>query len=241
MFADDRMFYLWINLLMRANWKDGKFWPRGASVPFEVGRGQLVTGRNALRAMLYPERDLGGHLIERECLPPHSTTLWRWLVALKNDGMVALDVRSKYTIVTICNYDTYQNCEGDDAQDDAQVTRKWCASDAQVVRTIEEIQEGKKVKKERARTAAFVAPTVDDVAAYCAERKNGLDAAQFVDHYTANGWVQGRGKPIRDWKAAVRTWERNGVRSPAVASTSPRPLTQAELDEWCPGDAGGGA
>lgn len=52
-------------------------------------------------------------------------------------------------------------------------------------------------------------PSVDDVAAYCRERNNGIDAEYFVDHYTANGWVQGKGKPIKDWRATVRTWEKN--------------------------------
>lgn len=55
----------------------------------------------------------------------------------------------------------------------------------------------------------FEPPTVEDVKAYCLERGNSVDANIFVDFYTANGWVQGKGKPIRDWKAAVRTWERN--------------------------------
>ena len=56
----------------------------------------------------------------------------------------------------------------------------------------------------------FVPPTVDEVDAYCRERENGIDAQEFVDFYTANGWVQGKqGKPIRDWKACVRTWEPN--------------------------------
>ena len=53
----------------------------------------------------------------------------------------------------------------------------------------------------------FVPPKLEEVEAYCRERNNGLNAANFVDFYTANGWSQGRGKPIRDWKAAVRTWE----------------------------------
>ena len=55
----------------------------------------------------------------------------------------------------------------------------------------------------------FAPPDVDDVKAYCYERGNNVDAQAFVDFYTANGWVQGKGKPIKDWKAAVRTWERN--------------------------------
>lgn len=54
----------------------------------------------------------------------------------------------------------------------------------------------------------FVPPTLEEVAAYCSERRNSVSPSAFVDFYTANGWVQGRGKPIRDWKAAVRTWEK---------------------------------
>lgn len=61
--------------------------------------------------------------------------------------------------------------------------------------------------------ARFQPPTVDEVRAYCKERNNKIDPEKFVDFYTANGWVQSRGKPIKDWKAAVRTWERNGYDS----------------------------
>lgn len=53
----------------------------------------------------------------------------------------------------------------------------------------------------------FVPPSVEEVRAYCQERQNTIDAQQFVDFYTANGWTQGHGKPIKDWRAAVRTWE----------------------------------
>lgn len=53
----------------------------------------------------------------------------------------------------------------------------------------------------------FVPPSVEEVRAYCQERQNTIDAQQFVDFYIANGWTQGHGKPIKDWRAAVRTWE----------------------------------
>lgn len=60
----------------------------------------------------------------------------------------------------------------------------------------------------------FIPPTVEEVAQYCKERANGIDAQKFVDYYTANGWVQGRqGKPVKDWKACVRTWEKNNYNS----------------------------
>lgn len=52
----------------------------------------------------------------------------------------------------------------------------------------------------------FKPPTVSEVAAYCSERNNGINAQKFVDHYEANGWMRGKNK-IKCWKACVRTWE----------------------------------
>ena len=64
--------------------------------------------------------------------------------------------------------------------------------------------------KHRVRAASrFSPPTIEAVRAYCAERGNSVDAQRFVDYYTANGWRVGR-NPMKDWKATVRTWERNG-------------------------------
>ena len=54
----------------------------------------------------------------------------------------------------------------------------------------------------------FTPPTLEEVKAYCIERQNNVDAQKFVDYYTANGWQVGRNK-MKDWKAAVRNWERN--------------------------------
>ena len=61
------------------------------------------------------------------------------------------------------------------------------------------------------RTARFTPPTVEDVKAYCLERKNGVDAERFVDFYTSKGWMVGKTK-MKDWKSAVRTWERGDNR-----------------------------
>ena len=52
----------------------------------------------------------------------------------------------------------------------------------------------------------FTPPTVDDVMAYCMERGNSVDPQRFVDYYSSNGWMVGKNK-MKDWKAAVRTWE----------------------------------
>jgi hypothetical protein len=67
-----------------------------------------------------------------------------------------------------------------------------------------------KVNKEGAdkpRRATFTPPTVEEVSAYCRERGNSVNAQTFVDFYASKGWKVGN-SPMRDWKAAVRTWEK---------------------------------
>jgi biotin operon repressor len=64
----------------------------------------------------------------------------------------------------------------------------------------------------------FVKPSLEEVGGYCTERRNGIDPQHFLDHYTANGWKVGK-SPMKDWQAAVRTWERNGQDRHRTATT----------------------
>ena len=55
----------------------------------------------------------------------------------------------------------------------------------------------------------FLPPTVEEVAGYCHERGNTIDAETFVDYYEARGWELKPGQKMKDWRASVRTWEKN--------------------------------
>ena len=50
----------------------------------------------------------------------------------------------------------------------------------------------------------FIKPTIQEIQNYCQERNNKVNPENFFDYYEARGW-----KEIKDWKACVRTWERN--------------------------------
>lgn len=52
----------------------------------------------------------------------------------------------------------------------------------------------------------FTPPTIDEVEAYCRDRKNSIDPQKFIDYYSANGWMVGKNH-MKDWRAAVRNWE----------------------------------
>lgn len=77
---------------------------------------------------------------------------------------------------------------------------------------------GKSEDSPKKTTTRFNPPTVEEVTAYCKERKNNVDAERFVDFYTAKGWMVGKNK-MKDWKSAVRTWERNRNDTPRQTNT----------------------
>lgn len=57
----------------------------------------------------------------------------------------------------------------------------------------------------------FEKPSISEIKQYCMERNNNIDASQFFDYYESNGWKVGKNS-MKDWKAAVRTWERSEYR-----------------------------
>ena len=79
------------------------------------------------------------------------------------------------------------------------------------------------------KTSRFIPPTVEEVSEYCSERNNDIDAQKFVDYYSSNGWKVGK-NPMKDWKACVRTWERNDYGKPIGQNSKPQefvnPFTQ---------------
>ena len=54
----------------------------------------------------------------------------------------------------------------------------------------------------------FIRPKAEEINEYSKEIGFTLDGSQFIDHYEARGWLIGK-NPMKDWKAAVRTWKRN--------------------------------
>ena len=84
-------------------------------------------------------------------------------------------------------------------------------------------EEDKDIDKEediiKAKTTKFIPPSVEEVADYCFERGNTVNPETFVDFYSAKGWMLGKNK-MKDWKAAVRTWERKEKEQPKTQKSN---------------------
>ncbi len=81
-----------------------------------------------------------------------------------------------------------------------------------------EIEPEAEQEKPKGKAKRFTKPTLAEVQAYCTERNNNVDAEHFYDYYEANGWKVGKNS-MKDWKASVRTWERNGYSEQKTAPT----------------------
>ena len=79
-----------------------------------------------------------------------------------------------------------------------------------------------KIKLNKVKGSAqkiFKKPTLEEVTAYCTERGNKVNPQKWLDHYESNGWKVGR-NPMKDWKAAVRTWEQNRFDTRPISATA---------------------
>ena len=75
------------------------------------------------------------------------------------------------------------------------------------------------------KKAFFKKPTLDDVKDYCIERNNNIEAEAFLDFYESKDWKIGKNK-MKDWKAAVRTWERRETKTQSMGKL------HSQINEW---------
>lgn len=66
---------------------------------------------------------------------------------------------------------------------------------------------GSKAATPPTRETRFTPPTLAEVQAYLAECGSNIDAERFIDFYASKGWMVGKNR-MKDWQAAVRTWEK---------------------------------
>lgn len=82
--------------------------------------------------------------------------------------------------------------------------------------------EYKEKEKEKEKKGRFQKPTPDEVTAYAKTLRYDLDGQRFCDHYDSVGWKIGGKSPMKDWKAAVRTW----------LARDPDAQRKAEMAKW---------
>ena len=184
---DSEKVHLWVHLLMSAN-HAGKEELLGGK-PFFCASGQFTTGRKQLSS----ETGISESKIER------ILTYFE-----KIEQQIEQQKTSTNRLISILNWGQYQQSE---QQIEQQVNNDRTTSEQQV-NTLKEVKEVKELNNIVEKSTRFIPPTIEEVKNYCIERKNDVDPQKWFDFYTAKNWMIGKTK-MKDWKAAVRTWENN--------------------------------
>ena len=179
----------WIDLLLLANHKD----------TVQTYNGQIITFK---RGTVYRSISF---LADRWGWDRRKVR--RYLSLLEREEMGISNSTTHGTTITLINYDKYQGYGTTDCTTD-------CTTDVQPMyinnndNNDNNVKEKENKKKSGGKPhRSFIPPTIEEVETYCKERNNGVDARAFVDYYTSVNWMIGKSK-MKDWKAAVRTWER---------------------------------
>lgn len=164
----------------------------------DVAAYAIIFGQSQARNMTGEE--VRQHIAEWLDITPHYAL--RIINRLINAGLVACHIEVLIGNKRLRRYrvtQKYQEC----IKSHFRTLQAPCAGDKSIVPIIE-VEESALIMENN--NDNFTKPSVAEIIAYCAQRGNGLDGAYIWNYYEAKGWMVGK-SPMKDWQAAVRTWE----------------------------------
>ncbi len=177
---------VWTYLLLKATHRERDSIFKGERITLKPG--QLIAGRKSIASFL----------------KINEIKVQRILKLLENEHQIEQQTSNRNRLITILNWGLYQ---GNEQQDEQQMNNKR-TTDEQQMNTYKNIKNDKNDKNDKNnKNNIFIPPTLEEVTSYCKKRNNSVDPQRFIDFYSAKGWMIGKNK-MKDWKAAVRTWER---------------------------------
>lgn len=134
---------------------------------------------------------------------------WRINNYLQKDRYVETKYRNEKATLTVDQNGAYtENQTRPELESSSMYTQDAYTQDRLGKDSIDKDSIGEDRKGDYKGKTKFSPPTLEEVKAYCKERGNHVDAERWFDYYTSNGWKVGKNQ-MKDWRAAVRTWERD--------------------------------
>jgi hypothetical protein len=126
----------------------------------------------------------------------------------------------KWQVISLVKWDKMQGFDDSEGQDKGQAKGRSRVGKKTPTKEYKKQEEKKEelitlptiVDNVITPTKKFIIPSIDEIKSYCLERNNQINPEQFYDHYQSNGWKVGKNS-MKDWKASIRTWEKNNYSS----------------------------
>jgi len=196
---------VWIYLLLNATHKEMPAMFKGSKITLKPG--QLITGRQSIATKLKISE----------------SKVQRILKCYETEHMIEQQTSNQNRLVTVLNWELYQ---GSEQQNEQQMNNQRTTSEQRVNTN----KNDKNDKNDKKNNNIFIPPTLEEVTSYCKERKNSVDPQRFIDFYESKGWMIGKNK-MKDWKAAVRTWERRNNNTSKQDKPTQRPQNAANFTQ----------
>ena len=135
---------------------------------------------------------------------------WRINNYLRNDRHIPTNYQDELATLLVDDNGAYTELEGKRYTDCLPVGIPTVSTDKN------SIEENSKDKKSREK---FTPPTLEEVKAYVKERNSSVDPVKFWTYYDTGGWKDGQGRPVKNWKQKLLTWEKHDDVKPAAAPT----------------------
>ena len=194
-FAHQTALKIWIWCLAKVTFKE-RF------VPLKSGKGEITVH-------LMPGQFIFGRFKAEEELSIDGYTIYRWMQKFSSSefDMIKIESNNQYSIITICNWEEYQNTDETECATNAQRMRSECAANAQRMRTNKNDKKDKNVKE----VYGNIPPTIEEIKNRITERGiTAFTAEKFYAHYQSKGWMIGKNK-MKNWDAALTTWNTNNI------------------------------
>lgn len=189
---DSEMVHLFLYLLLAANHQPNKW------MGVEIGRGQLVCSYDKLSENIGLSVQSVRTRIKR----------------LKSTGEITINSTNRFSVITICNYETYQNTKRrTNKQITNGLTNNQQTTNKQLTTNNKDNNDNNENKHKK---RVFVPPTLEEVKKYIHEhpKYSNVNPETFFEYFTETNWIKSTGDPVLSWKGQIITW--SGHKPPAV-------------------------
>lgn len=144
------------------------------------------------------------------------TLVIKILKHIQNSGKWNIEINDTQVIIFIPKFtELIDEWSRRKRRSDSVVTPKILSADKEEEEDKDKEEDNTWGKPPKAPRKVFQIPTMEEIKSYCTERKNKIDAQYFLDYQNARDWILKGGQKVKDWKAVIRTWERNNINTGA--------------------------
>lgn len=188
-FASQKLLKIWVWCLIKASYKD-------RSVPLKVGKGVRIV-------KIKRGEFIFGRMKAEEELYIDGSTIYKSIHKLKDMDMINIKSNNQYSILSICNYDTYQQTDTYKVTTKGQPSNSEVTAEEQPSNTNKQVNKVKQVKKEEIPSFNIFS---DYAKEKCKEYKLKYSESSLKQKYDAwviNDWKDGYNKQIKNWKTKL--------------------------------------